>query len=200
MTEELQHDVQERLALIESMMREGRKTTEYWGWSFALWGAAYLIAIWWSYFAGTGQIAWPVTMIGASIITAVVSSIKTRGKPQTAKSRNLGALWTGTGCALFIYAFSASFSGHGEIHTFAAAIETLLGLAHYISGAMLRWKAQQGIGLVYWVAAVAAFYQTPKAIGITFVVITLVCQVGFGIYLMIREARDKARAGQVLHA
>ena len=34
----------ERIMLIENMMLEGRKTTEYWGWNFALWGIAYLVA------------------------------------------------------------------------------------------------------------------------------------------------------------
>jgi hypothetical protein len=34
----------------------------------------------------------------------------------------------------------------------------------------------------------------------TFLAATLVCNIGFGIYLMIRESRSKARAGEVQHA
>jgi hypothetical protein len=43
-------DIAERLRLIESMMASGRKSTEYWGWSFLLWGIAYLIAVAWASF------------------------------------------------------------------------------------------------------------------------------------------------------
>ena len=35
-----EREIGERIALIESMMREGRRRTEYWGWNFLLWGVA----------------------------------------------------------------------------------------------------------------------------------------------------------------
>ena len=41
-------DLKDRLALIESMMSEGRRTTESWGWTFLLWGIAYMVAILWA--------------------------------------------------------------------------------------------------------------------------------------------------------
>ncbi len=61
-------ELTERIVLIESMMRAGRKSTEYWGWNFLLWGIAYLVAVAWSNFlpqAGGARLAWPVTMIFA---------------------------------------------------------------------------------------------------------------------------------------
>ena len=42
-----EQDLKDRLSLIESMIAEGRRTTESWGWTFLLWGVAYYIAIGW---------------------------------------------------------------------------------------------------------------------------------------------------------
>ena len=202
MTEQIERDVRERIMLIENMMLEGRKTTEYWGWSFALWGVAYLAAIAWSYRAGSGALAWPVTMIAAGVITSAVVGIKSRRQPQTTRSRAIFAVWSATGAALFAYCFAASISGHAEIHSFVAAIEIMLSVANLMSGILLRWRMQQVVGGIWWTAAVYSFFLAPRQIMLLFIAAVLVCQVGFGSYLMIREARDKARAraGQVSHA
>src|SRR5215469_15502 len=41
-------DLKERLELIESMIAEGRRSNESWGWVFLLWGVAYYVAIGWA--------------------------------------------------------------------------------------------------------------------------------------------------------
>ena len=57
MTDEMDgKDLAERVRLIESMMAEGRHGTERWGWSFVLWGVAYLVATAWS----SGLVGGPV--------------------------------------------------------------------------------------------------------------------------------------------
>lgn len=202
MTEHVEQEVRERLALIESMMLEGRKTTEYWGWSFALWGIAYLVAIAWSYETGSGAIAWAVTMTVAGLITGIVVSIRKRGHPETTRSRAIGAVWSATGAALFAYCFSAGISGHAEIHSFIGAVEIMLCVANFMSAAILRWPLQWVVGGIWWCAGVATFFLTPRNVWILFIAATVVCQIGFGIFLTIREAQAKARAraGQVSHA
>ena len=35
-----QQDLNDRLTLIETMIAEGRRSTESWGWTFVLWGVA----------------------------------------------------------------------------------------------------------------------------------------------------------------
>ena len=40
-------ELKDRLSLIETMIAEGRRTTESWGWTFVLWGVAYYVAIAW---------------------------------------------------------------------------------------------------------------------------------------------------------
>ena len=43
-----EQELNDRLALIERMIAEGRRTTESWGWTFVLWGVVYYVAIAWS--------------------------------------------------------------------------------------------------------------------------------------------------------
>jgi hypothetical protein len=209
-TEPREQDLRERIALIETMMMEGRKTTQYWGWTFVLWGVAYLVAIAWSYKTASGAIAWPVTMIAAGLITAIAVGIRKRNNPETTRSRAIGAVWSATGAALFGYCFAAAFTGHSEIHSFIAAVEIMLCVANLTSGLLLRWAAQQVVGGIWWTAAVYTFFLTPRHLELVFIAAIVVCQIGFGIYLMIREARTgtrtgartsaRARAGQARHA
>jgi len=59
--------------LIETMVAEGRRTTESWGWTFVLWGVAYLGATAWASL-GRSNLACPVTMIAAAIATGANSN------------------------------------------------------------------------------------------------------------------------------
>ena len=198
-------EIAERLRLIESMMASGRKTTQYWGWSFLLWGIAYLVAMAWASFlpqAGGRSLAWPVTMIFAALLTTGIARKRTARQPRTDRSRFIQAVWSTVGCGIFVFAFTVAYSRHIEAHVFMTGIETLLGVAHIASGAMLRWKTQMVVGGLWWADAVATCWVSDMGIAFIFLAATLVCQIGFGIYLMIRESRDKAlaRAGAVQHA
>jgi hypothetical protein len=200
-----ERDLSERIALIESMMQAGRKSTEYWGWNFLLWGIAYLVAVAWSSFlpqAGGPRLAWPVTMIFAVLLTVGIARRRMRNKPRTEKSRGLQAIWMAMGWGIFVFAFPVVFSGHFQAQSFMAAIEVMLGIAHVASGSFLRWPLQIVVGALWWVAAIASCFVNGNSIAYVFLAATLVCNIGFGIYLMIRESRDKARAraGEVQHA
>jgi len=200
-----EHDINERLALIESMMQAGRKSTEYWGWNFLLWGIAYFVAVAWSSLlprAGGPLLAWPITMIFAVLLTVGIARRRTRNMPRTEKSRALQAIWTAMGLGIFVFAFPVAWSGHFQAQSFMAGIEAMLGIAHVASGSFLRWPLQIVVGAVWWVAAIASCFVNGNGIAYVFLAATLVCNIGFGIYLMIRESRDKARAGagEVQHA
>ena len=195
----------ERILLIESMMQAGRKTTEYWGWNFLLWGVAYLVAIAWASFLPyqpARQFGWPVTMIVAVLLTITIARRRTRNQPRTEKSRHVQAIWTAVGSGIFVFAFSGGLSGHLGPHTLMPAVETLLGVAHIASGISLRWKTQIAVGLLWWLAAIVSCFVSNNGVGYVFLAATLVCMIGFGIYLMVRESRDRARtrATQVQHA
>ena len=200
-----EREITERIALIESMMQAGRKSTEYWGWNFLLWGIAYLVAVAWSSFlpqAGGLTLAWPVTMIFAVLLTIGIARRRMRNKPRTEKSRGIQAIWTAVGCGIFVFAFPVAYTGHFQAQSFMAAIEVMLGIAHVSSGSVLRWPTQIVVGALWWIAAIASCFVHGNGIAYVFLAATLVCNIGFGIYLMIRESRDKARAraAEVQHA
>jgi hypothetical protein len=159
----------------------------------------------WSSFlpqAGGRALAWPITMIFTALLTVAIAKRRTAHKPRTDRSRFIQAVWTTVGCGIFVFAFPVAYSGHMEAHGFIAGIETLLGVAHIASGAMLRWKTQMAVGGIWWAAAVASCVVSQMGIAIVFLAATLVCNIAFGVYLMVRESRDKARArlAQVQHA
>ena len=198
-----EQEIGERIALIESMMRAGRKSTEEWGWNFVLWGIAYLVAVAWSGFlphGGGALLAWPVTMIFAVLLTVGIARRRTRNKPRTEKSRALQSIWSAMGFGIFVFAFPVAFSGHWQAQAFMAAIEAMLGIAQVASGSFLRWTTQVLVGVLWWAAAIASCFVDATGVAYIFLAATFVCNICFGIYLMIREGRDKARAGEVQHA
>ena len=200
-----EREIGERIALIESMMREGRRSTEQWGWNFLLWGIAYLVAVAWSTWlphGGGPLLAWPVTMIFAVLLTIAIARRRTRNHPRTEKSRALQAIWTAMGFGIFVFAFPVAFSGHWQAQSFLAAIEAMLGIAHVASGTFLRWQAQTVVGVLWWAGAVASCFVDATGVAYIFLAATLVCNICFGIYLMVRENRRQTRggAGEVQHA
>ncbi len=55
-----QQELLERIEVIERMMRDGRRSVEYWGWTQVLWGTAYLVAIVWTVVSSKPGLAWPM--------------------------------------------------------------------------------------------------------------------------------------------
>jgi len=192
MTEqETQQELLTRLELVEMMVQEGRQSTEYWGWTFVLWGTAYLIAIGWAYGSHRPDIAWPVTMIAAVVLTIVLAARKKRAKPQTPVSRAVGGIWTAVGTAIFIFCFAVGASGHLELHSYFATVEILLGVANFAVSMVLRWRAQFWIAILWWISAVATCFVGETLVIPILVAATLIGMIGFGFYLMYRERRDR---------
>ena len=192
-------DLAERVKLIEDMLQEGRRTTGRWGWTFVLWGVAYLVATFWgtSGVAG-GGLAWPVCMVGATILTFWISAQMSRGKPGNPRSRGLTGIWISVGSALFLFAFGSSLSPHRSVAITLGGIEILLGVANAASSLTLRWKTQFAVALLWWAAGMSTFFVGEKAMGIIFLAATFLCQIVFGIYLMFLESAERKR--ELAHA
>jgi hypothetical protein len=206
MNDELdEKDLAGRVRLIESMMAEGRRTTESWGWTIVLWGVAYYVAIAWSsgIFAGSiwGQhyLAWPVTMTGASVLTwALATRMHKHSKaPATTAGRAIASNWIAMGISMFVLLLSMGLSGRGDQQVYVAVVAAMLGTANAASGMLLKWKAQIGCALVWWLAAMASCFGTVTQSTIAFLVAIFICQIVFGIYAMISEARRRKQHGPV---
>jgi hypothetical protein len=197
MTDEMDAgELHDRLKLIENMVAEGRRSTESWGWSFVLWGVAYLGATAWASW-GRSNLAWPVTMIAAAMVTGVAIARTKRGRPETTLGRALGSIWSAMGIALFVVLMSLMMSGRYDTHVFVAIIGAMLGMANAASSFILKWKMQFACAMVWLAAAVAACFGTENQAGIAFLAATFFCQIVFGIYAMICEARRNRQQGAV---
>lgn len=185
-----EQELKDRLRLIESMIAEGRRTTESWGWTFVLWGVAYYVAIAWATF-GHSAIAWPVTMIAASILTFVVASRSASKKPETTLGRAMLAIWFGMGASMFIVMVSLGISGRADLHIAVAVIGAMLGAANATSSIILKWKMQFACAVVWWTAAAVSCFISENQAGILFLVAIFICQIVFGICGMVAESRKQ---------
>jgi hypothetical protein len=182
-------DLKDRLAVIESMIAEGRRRTESWGWTFVLWGVAYYVAIGvdaWTHSAW----AWPATMIAAVAITVILVSLKAGKEPDTNMGRAVGSVWMALGCSMFLLFLALGISGKlTDTRVFFAVASAMLGMANGASGLILRWKMQLACAVVWWAAAVATCFGTENQSEVIFLIAIFFCQIVFGIYGMIAESR-----------
>ena len=181
-------DLGERVALIESMIAEGRRTTERWGWTFVLWGVAYYVAIGWSAWTHNTW-AWPVTMAATVVLTIILVSLKAGKAPDTNMGRAVGSVWMVLGCSMFLLFLAMGISGRlTDLRVFVAIASTMLGMANGTSGLILRWKMQFACAIVWWATAVGACFGTENQAEILFLAAIFFCQIAFGIYGMIADS------------
>jgi hypothetical protein len=192
-----EQELKERLSLIESMIAEGRRNTESWGWTFVLWGAAYYLALAWSAW-GHSVWAWPAIILIAVMVTVVVPSLKAGHHPQTNLGRAIGSIWIALGISMFLLFLALGLSGRlADQHLFVAVISAILGMANRASALILRWKVQLACAVVWWVAAVATCFGSDAQSMIVFLVAIFLCQIVFGIYGVIAEGQEGKRRGPI---
>jgi hypothetical protein len=183
-------ELKDRLSLIESMIGEGRRTTASYGWTFVLWGVAYYVAIYLDSVLHF-HLAWQVTMTSAAMLTAILCIARSCSHPPTTTGRALGALWFGTGISMFIVPFSLGYSGRMDLRIFIAVICGMLGAVNASSSMILKWKLQFACALVWWATTIYACFGKGNYLMTVFLAAIFLCQIAFGIYLMIREARAR---------
>ena len=199
-THEENLELVERVKLIEEMLAAGRRKTESWGWTFVLWGVAYYVAIAWSTWGlGAGiwgrMWAWPVTMFTAFFLTIAIGSRRGRGEPSGGVSRAIVAVWMCVGASMMLIFPALSIAGRLDEHLFAALIAAMLAVANGASGMILKWKMQIGCGVVWWITSVAACFGSRAQLAAVFLTALFLCQIVFGIYAMVLEARRRKLCG-----
>lgn len=192
-----EQELRERLSLIESMIAEGRRSTESWGWTFVLWGVAYYAAVAWSTW-GHNAWAWPVTASVAVIVTIAVAFLKVGKPPETTMNRAVGSIWVALGISMFLLFSALGLSGRlADQHLFMAAVSAILGMANGASAMLLRWKAQFASAVVWWLASLATCFGTDAQSTIVFLVAIFFCQIVFGIYATIAGTQGRKRRAPV---
>jgi len=190
-------ELKDRLNLIETMIAEGRRNTESWGWTFVVWGVAYYLAVAWSAW-GHSVWAWPATVFIAVIVSIVLAFLKVGNQPGTTLGRAIGSIWIALGISMFLLFLALGLSGRlTDQHLFVAVISAILGMANGASALILRWKVQFACAVVWWVAAVTTCFGTDAQSTIVFLVAIFLCQIVFGIYGVIAGAQERQRRGPI---
>ncbi|HEV2134920.1 MAG TPA: hypothetical protein VGR47_11850 [Terracidiphilus sp.] len=189
-------ELRERLDLIESMIAEGRRVTGNWGWAFVLWGVAYYAAFVWAWLGWNPMAAWPVTMITAGVVTAIVASRRARRRPRKGTVRAVSSIWLVMGVLLLVLMMSLAFSGRLDNHISLAVVGTMLAVANGTSSLILRWKMQFACALAWLGMAEVGCFGTQTQGLIAFLAATFFCQIIFGIYAMISESRQEQLNGE----
>jgi hypothetical protein len=201
-------DLLQRVALMESMIAEGRRMTMRCGWAFVLWGLVDLAAMSWQWFQPqsrfAGKWAWPICLIAGVVLTLVGAAWQKSGGSHRRNMQcgSVIAVWSMMGAALAIYVASAMVRHLTWQYSYMAGILIIIGMAHAISAAILRWRVQAAVAVIWWVGAIAMFFVPPHFVpteqraelAIWFAEMVL-CMLAFGLYSMMLERNE--RAGQV---
>jgi len=103
----------------------------------------------------------------------------------------IGSIWAAVGISMFLLFFSLGISGRLDQHIMMAGVGAMLGTANAASSMILKWKMQFACALVWWALTVFACFGNGNALTIAFLAALFFCQIVFGIYAMICDARRR---------
>jgi hypothetical protein len=190
-------DLMQRLALMESMIAEGRRSTTRCGWIFVLWGLVDIGGMFWEWERPSYWI-WP-TVLATGF--AVMFLIQARQKRRPAgcvnmQGRTINAIWSMMGLATTLYVAAGMVRHLAWQYSYIAAIFMMVGLAHAISAMVLRWRAQGLVAGLWWAGGIAMFFaHSGNEIFVIFPLEMFFGMVLFGLYGMMLDRRD--RGGRV---
>lgn len=182
-------DLVQRITLMETMIAEGRCSTQRYGWVFVAWGVCYIVASLWAGMGPHPIWAWPVCL--AITIPGVNVGLWRQGRAAavSSMSRTLGAVWMAFGVGIMLFVGTVAASHHFDDVMFLSVICFFLGTVNITSAAIYRWKMQGLAGAIWWASGVFALFVSQEAAGIAFLVATFLSQIVFGLYLMVLESR-----------
>jgi hypothetical protein len=190
-------DLIQRLAMMEMMIAEGRRSTTRCGWIFVLWGLVNIAGMAWEWERPSYWI-WPTVLAVGFGLLFLIRAMQKRDPARCAniEGRAVGAIWSMMGLATTLYV-AAGISRHLTWqYSYVAAIFMFVGLAHAISAMILRWRVQGVVAALWWVGGIAMFFaHSGNEIFVVFPLEMFFGMVLFGLYGMMLDRRD--RNGQV---
>jgi hypothetical protein len=186
-------DLVKRLELMETMITEGRSTTCRHGWIFLLWGLVDLAGMGWQQAQSHSALVWPVCLGAGAVITLLGMAVqkRTEARCKSMRGRNVEAVWSMMGLALTLYTGTALLTHFAWQYSYLAGLLTIVGLAHAISAAILRWPVQGIVAGIWWAGAVAVFvFNSRRAANDIFLIEMCFGMIAFGLYTMWLEHRN----------
>jgi hypothetical protein len=185
-------DLVQRLALMEQMIAEGRRSTTRCGWIFVLWGVVDIGGMGWEWFRSSYWI-WPTVLVTGFALMFLILSLQKSTAPRCAsmQGRTVNAIWSMMGLATTIYVAAGMTRHLTWQYSYLAAIFMLVGLAHAISAMVLRWRVQGFVAAIWWAGGIAMFFaHSSNEIFVIFPLEMLFGMVFFGLYAMWLDSRN----------
>jgi hypothetical protein len=197
-------DLVQRVALMETMIAEGRRSTIRFGWIFVLWGLIDLAPVGWQLVVPHSDWveiwSWPIAIAcGVAIQFLGMAILRRRSSVACSSSmrgRSISAVWAMMGLTAMLYFAGAMISHKAWQISFAAAMLMFVGMAHGTSALILRWKAQGVVACVWWIGGIALFFLSYRYWLQIFASEMCFGMIGFGLYAMWLERRNRAAEGQ----
>jgi len=190
-------DLLQRIALMETMIAEGRRSTTRCGWIFVLWGLVVIAGMGWEWIRPSYWI-WPIVLSTGFVLLFVVKALQGPAPARCAnmQDRIIGAVWSMMGLATTLYVAAAMVRHLTWQYSYLAAIFMLVGLAHAISAVILRWRVQGVVAGLWWAGRIAMFFaHSSKELFVIFPLEMFFGMILFGLYAMILDRREAAQAG-----
>jgi hypothetical protein len=103
---------------------------------------------------------------------------------------NVELVWLMMGIALACYVASAMIRGLTWQYSYVAALLIIVGLAHAISAAILRWRVQGIMAAIWWLGGIAVFLARSQGdVEVIMFVEMCLSMIAFGLYTMWLESR-----------
>ena len=188
-------DLVQRVALMEEMIAEGRKSTVRFGWVFLLWGLIDLAGVGWDQIQPDFRWVWPITISAGFVLQFIILALRRKRGQRcggSMRGRSVAAVWRMMGLTVLLYVVAAIVQHKAGQISYIAAILMFVGLALAISALILRWLAQ-GIVAGVWLAGGIATFFVPRSY-VLGVFIAEMCfgMILFGLYAMWLEHRAAA--------
>jgi hypothetical protein len=136
-------------------------------------------------------------MVGTYVFVRLVAANRSKETkaPATTVGRAIISIWAAMGISIFALLLPLGLSGRADQQTYIAVISAMLGMANAGSGILLKWKAQFACAVVWWVAGAVSCFGSMTQSSIAFLVAIFLCQIVFGLYCMVAEARIRKVRG-----
>jgi len=187
-------DLLQRIALMEEMIAEGRRSTTRCGWIFVLWGVVDIAGMVWEWVHSSYWI-WPTVLTVGFALYFLIRALQKRNQSSvrcaSVEGRIVGAIWSMMGLATVLYVASGMIRHLTWQYSYLAAIFILVGLAHAISAMVLRWRVQGMVAALWWAGGVAMFFaRSGNQIFVIFPLEMFFGMILFGLYAMWLDSRS----------
>jgi hypothetical protein len=165
MTNEITNRAETELAVIKKIMEDSRQAVMYNGIHFIFWGILvstcliinYLMLITHTYVDKIGML-WAIMMPAGAVVDVIIGRrLERRQTATTFAARLLGALWTASGIAMFMFGFLGPMSGAYKAIFISPVISVMLGVSYFTSGSIQQLSWLKNIAFGWWAGAAVMF-------------------------------------------